>query len=84
MHIEWIIIGKGGDIVEADTAEAAHTALCGAVRDAYKDVSYDRLTDVLRPVYGLRLAMVTDGRTAVEQGREWTAQAGGILVRLSP
>lgn len=84
MHIEWVIVGKGAERVEVLNAEAAHTALCGAVRLAYGEEGPDALTSRLGPVYGLRLAMVTDGRAAVGRGDEWTAQVGGILVRLSP
>ncbi|AUG87320.1 hypothetical protein HOS59_gp56 [Streptomyces phage Rowa] len=79
-----MIEDKGADSVTVDTAEGAHTALCGAVRLAYNHLGPDALATALGPVYGLRLAMVTDGRTAVERGDEWSTTVGGILVRLSP
>lgn len=84
MHLEWIIVGRGGDTVEVDSAEDAHAALCDAVRASYKGLGPGAMAERLSPVYALRLAMVTDGRTAVERGDEWLAQVGGILVRLSP
>ncbi len=84
MHVSWVIEGKGGDRVEVEDAEAAHTALCGAIRDAYKGLGPGGLATLLSPFYALRLPMVTDGRTAVERGDEWSTRVGGILVTLSP
>jgi hypothetical protein len=84
MHVSWVFEGKGGDRKAVADAEAACTALTAAVRDAYGDMPTDALVALLGAVQGLRLPMVTDGRTAVEHGDEWSAQAGGILVRLSP
>jgi hypothetical protein len=84
MRVSWVIEGKGGDSAEVDDAEAAHTVLCGAIRDAYKGLGPGALATLLSPVYALRFGMVTDGRTAVERGDEWSTGAGGILVTLSP
>lgn len=84
MRIEWVIGGKGGDVAEVGSAERAHTALCRAVQAAYADTDPGALETLLGAIYGLRLTMVTDGQAAVERGREWTAQVGAILIRLSP
>ncbi|MFJ9318834.1 hypothetical protein [Streptomyces globisporus] len=65
-------------------AEAACTALSGAVRDAYGSMPTDALVALLGRVYGLRAAMVTDGQAAVNGGGEWSTSVGGILVTLSP
>jgi hypothetical protein len=84
MRVSWVFEGKGGDHVEVTDAEAACTALSGAVRDAYGEVGPEGLTGLLSAVYALRLPMVTEGTAAVERGDEWSATVGTILVTLLP
>jgi hypothetical protein len=84
MRVSWVIEGKGGDSVDVDSAEDGWTALRDAVRTHYSQLPTDALIGVLGGVHGLRLPMLTDGRTAVEHGREWGTSVGGILVTLSP
>ena len=84
MRVSWVVEGRGGDSIAVATAEDGWTALRDAVRDAYEDLPTDALTKLLGPVYGLRGAMATDGRSAVERGDEWSSSVGPILVTLSP
>jgi len=84
MRVTWVFAGKGGDSRTVADAEAACTALSGAIRDTYGSMPTDALVALLGAVYGLRLPMATDGRAAIERGEEWSASVGGILVTLSP
>lgn len=85
MKITWVIEGKGaGSADVADTDQAAK-ALSAAVSALYASdgpgVQVHVLTALVAP---LRASLVTDGRYAVERGREWSANSAPILVTLSP
>lgn len=85
MRLTWVIEGKGAGQADADTVEAAARALSDDVRAAYSHLGPDTLATMLPAVLGpLRAALVTDGRYAIEHGREWSASIGGILVTLCP
>ena len=85
MRITWVIEGHGGGRADVEDVEQAARRLAAAVRAAYGQLDATALSEVLLGVVApLRHQLVTDGRMAVEQGNEWSAGRGGVVVTLYP
>jgi hypothetical protein len=67
------------------SVDEAARALAHAVGESYADMDTQTVAHImLNVVAPIRMRLVTDGRSAVEHGRTWEDQEGGILVTLSP
>jgi hypothetical protein len=81
VKLSWAIQGHGAGSDDVDDVEQAARRLRVALVDCWPDIDADSLVRLLAPV---RMALVTDGAYAVMRGREWSIQAPGLLVTLTP
>lgn len=85
MRLTYTIEGHGAGSTTVQGAEDAARVVDRAFRTALADQDVTALAGILHRIVGpLRMAMITDGATAVAQGREWASQSGPILVTLAP
>jgi hypothetical protein len=85
MKTTWALEGRGVGSATVADVDGATGAVTAALRDVYGPDGPDVLASVLTNVWGpLRHRLVTEGETAVRNGREWSATLSGISVTLSP
>lgn len=84
VELEWCIGGREGERVVAcaDTAASVVLGVIGDVCSAYPiDAVAEVMTNVGSPLWR---AITTEGRAAVEDGREWSAGWPSARVRMRP
>lgn len=84
MRVTWAVGNFGSGEALVSTADEAFEALRTAVHEVFSDADTQVILAVRRLMQPLRLAMVTDGASAVRNGHSWERSAGPILVKLSP
>jgi hypothetical protein len=85
MRVTWVIMGSGAGEATVDDLEGAVGALQEAVRGVAGRLDPEVAARLLHGHWGpLRMAMRTDGWSAVNAGEAWSLSTGAISVEVSP
>lgn len=85
MRITWEIDPNVSGYADADNAQEASEVLTHMILDAYADAALLTRTHVMLNIAApLAERINRQGAATVAQGDEWTDEAGGVRVRLTP
>ncbi|MFD5308151.1 hypothetical protein [Streptomyces ardesiacus] len=85
MKLTWVVAGHGAGETSADTLEEAVGHLQGGLREVGVGLDQEVAARLLYSHWGpLRMALLTDGATAVNAGESWSSTSGGITVNVYP
>ena len=86
MDISWVVGTLSGS-GEAGTVDGAAEVMTAGIREAYESQGHGTTTiahAMLTVVSPLRAQLVSEGRTAVEKGEEWSGSLGDVTATLRP